>query len=358
MRAPMASSRSVPRRLALVALSALAGLVLVEIGFRIYARTAGLDLAGLALYRRYVLTGRGNIDGHPYTLYVPAPLDDPDDVEGWFDQPLPVERTPGVTRVACLGASTTQRGYPELMEPILERETGRAFEVQNWGVSGWNTAETLINWVLHAQDWRPDVVVIHHAWNDIYARQTPGFRSDYSHYRRPWSSQVKGPLVRALARVSEAFSYWLMTARRFDVEAIVSRPEVDHLHPEPLVPETARAFERNLRTLGELAALRGARVVLVTMPWYPSPIPPEQLPPHVRNLGEGLLEHNRILRELAADEGWVLLDMAGLSEQEPERMRATMVPGDPIHWRPELMGDKAAWIAEHLIASGALDGGG
>ena len=71
-------------------------------------------------------------------------------------------------------------------------------------------------------------------------------------------------------------------------------------------------FERNLRSIAALASANGAQTVLATMPALSTKVPGIPMVPdgHLRSLEA----QNQRLRDLAEAEGWILADLALLSE--------------------------------------------
>ena len=62
---------------------------------------------------------------------------------------------------------------------LLEKKLNDRFPekdiiVYNCGMGGWTTAEILINFILKVYDYKPDLVIFYHAYNDIQAYLTPG----------------------------------------------------------------------------------------------------------------------------------------------------------------------------------------
>ena len=138
-------------------------------------------------------------------------------------------------------------------------------------MAGWTTAETMVNYFLVVQDYAPDIVIIHEAPNDVDPRRWPGFRTDYSHYRKPWSGVQYSLPYRLLVRWSDLFAAsQLRNPSAFDILAVVNRPPTGTLPrnvADRLPAETAVAFRRNVRPSPEHARLRGGRVVLATVPY-------------------------------------------------------------------------------------------
>lgn len=227
------------------------------------------------------------------------------------------ERTPGVPRILCLGASTTEGGnsggwegsYPGLLERGVKEALGGPVEIFNAGVSGWTTAETLAAWFLTLRDFQPDVVVLHHALSDVMPRNAHDFEPDYRHWRIalrrprlerwqellvPWSDYVARQLM-----VQEEATLRVLTTR-----ATVG-PTPFKLGGGSLPAETAHPFERNILSIGRDAASIGATVCLMTVPLRPVGDGPDPFPSF--RFGTG--QHNEILRRLSAEHRWLLVDL-------------------------------------------------
>jgi len=308
----------------------------------------------LERFRAYAVSGRHRMyDPHPYTGY--QRRRPPGEVTFYGDA-IPRERTPGVARVACLGGSTTEGGqgsYPFHLKRLLEERLGRRVEVMNWGVSGWTTAETLVNWVLNAQDYAPDVVVVHHAANDMRARLQPGYRSDYAHYRRPWQDLEFSWLEKLLIEHSDwAAERALARGGASTIGDRVNFPLTDRsrLELEALPPATTAAFRRNVASLCTLAAEGGAGVVLLTMPCAPAAW--AELPVHERLNRRTIDEHNRILRELAAEHGARLADSARWVEEHGREAAGWFK--DTVHLKPAGNLHKARLVAGEIGGAGWL----
>ncbi|MEC7724501.1 MAG: SGNH/GDSL hydrolase family protein, partial [Planctomycetota bacterium] len=95
---------------------------------------------------------------------------------GYRGEEIAVEKPAGMTRIVCIGGSTTY-GYgvddfrftvPGLLQYGL-REAGKEVEVVNAGCPGWSTFETLLNFESRVLDLSPDYVVFYHGINDVLA---------------------------------------------------------------------------------------------------------------------------------------------------------------------------------------------
>ena len=339
----------------LLGTTALFGLGL-ELSFRLLEPRLGVDRQRLQALRDHVASGGlvGLHEPRAHVLYARPPGMAGVNSLGFNDDEFPLARTPGALRIACLGSSTTEGGnplghegsYPRLLKHVLEERTGRPVEVLNFGMAGWTTAETMVNYFLVVQDYAPDIVVIHEAANDVDPRRWPGFRNDYSHYRKPWGEVRYSLPYRLLVRFSDIFAAsQLRDPSAFDIAAVVTRAPKGPLRDagDKLPPETAVAFQRNVETIAEHVRLRGGHVVLATVPYDPQAR-------GVAVYRNGIDDHNRILRELAGKDGFTLADVDARGRDRPGGTHAFFL--DLVHMTPEGNRFKAEVIAEAILQAG------
>lgn len=326
------AARRVLRPLLIVAGAALLLLIVLELGFRLTLERFDVDVERMAELRQYLDEGLEKYRPHPFMGYTKdakhsrrSPV--------FVSAEFPRERTPGVVRVACLGGSTTASAYPRRLWELLEEHLQEPVEVMNWGVAAWTSAETMINYFLNVQAWRPDVVVIHHAVNDTTPRVWPGFRADYSHFRRTWQYREYGALRRLLTLHSDLFAWSeLRRPQRFEIVAFVNEPLRGSYPPDGrLDPRTDVAFRRNVETICDHLALEGSLGVLATMPWDRDPA--RLVGARERAHRQGILEHNAILRQIAAERGLVLADLEAWQDEQPELFAGHFK--DLVHTRAE-----------------------
>ncbi|MBL4708651.1 MAG: SGNH/GDSL hydrolase family protein [Flavobacteriales bacterium] len=213
--------------------------------------------------------------GHPFTQYN-GNSSVKDGVKynnlGFRGEDFTFEKAANVVRVAALGGSTTERGYPKLLEGYLnenKQTDSLKFEVYNFGLSGWTSAHSLTNFLLNVVDFQPDVVIIHHAWNDILVRNTEpkSFRNDYAHVYKTFEQATI--YDRYLLRASMLYRYlkWVVnkrpswaaleTAMVIDQKAYINTEAFSNT--EELYP-----FQRNIQSIIQNAQLRGMKVILST----------------------------------------------------------------------------------------------
>ena len=134
---------------------------------------------------------------HPYIIYVKRPHIYGNAPYGKYatnnygfvgTHETALEKHEGVTRVICIGGSTTEMSYsydPNNTYPgWVQKYLGPKYEVINAGCAGWTTVEMLINFELRLLDFKPDIIVLYAGFNDIRrCGLVNGFKSDYSHAR-------------------------------------------------------------------------------------------------------------------------------------------------------------------------------
>jgi lysophospholipase L1-like esterase len=342
-------------RLSLALAASLAALLAVEGAFRLLEGRLGVDRGRLERFRDFVWTGGETAHYVPraHVLYTRRPNDPEVNSLGFLGDEFPVEKRPGVLRIACIGSSTTEGGngegrrgsYPYLLGVLLASRIDRPVETLNFGVSGWTTAEEMVNYFLVVQDYSPDLVLIHEAVNDYDPRTWPGFRTDYSHYRQPWKAPGYSLPFRLLVRWSDAFAFYELRTEGLGLPVVVVRPPQGPQRLEPS-PQTALAFRRNIRTMAEHVRLRGGVPVLVTMPCDSRA---DATFVHYR---AAIDEHNQILRDLAREHGFALVDLDARARARPDGLHSAFL--DIVHMTPEGNRFKAEAIADTLIAEGLV----
>jgi hypothetical protein len=103
--------------------------------------------------------------------------------------------SPDAIRILTLGGSTTfgtrlerNQAYPAVLDRLLNARYPNAhFEIFNAGVPWHTSMHSLMRYVSLYATWKPDVVIVMHAFNDIFqtseGKLTSGaFRGDYGHF--------------------------------------------------------------------------------------------------------------------------------------------------------------------------------
>ncbi len=344
------------RRLKVSLLSLVLVLVALELGWRAYlfgfadARHVGkwglmADLPPEALRYR----------PHPYLAYVL----NPDFARGGtshnalgFRGPELAEAKPeGVVRVAILGGSTTYDTgvpddadtFPAQLERLLNEAGGGArVQVVNAGVPGYTSWESLANLQLRVLPLEPDLVIVHHATNDVYARLVPpeAYRRDNTAYRRAWSDDLRWwdhlRVVRYVG-VQAGFSLRNSLGDRVRVPG-AGEPE----RAGDLARNGPEFFAANLGLIAAVARHGGARVLFTS--WARCPEKDREHAFH----GAAVDEHNAVLARVAGEQGVAFFDFAARMPVDPALWadgRHTNAAGSRV---------KAELFAEFLRAEGLV----
>ena len=340
------------KRLTVAVLATLATALVAELAFRATRERFGVRTTDIWELRAHVCDGRSRFRPAAYVGWTFEPGREGVDASGFLGPGFPRARRPGVARIACLGGSTTAgnlyegyaASYPGALAAVLSERLGHEVEVLNFGVAGWTTAESLVNWMLNARDFAPDVVVVHHAINDVFPRLAEGFRSDYRHYTHPWREEPTSFLHRFLTRWSDIYAAVQLHEGPFQLSEHVSIP-IERLGRTTLDPATHVAFARNLGLLVEDVRRAGGVPVLMSMPW-------ERARPSDAFDGlciDGMREHYELARSLAAATDTPFFDLAAVDDP---RLAREFV--DRVHFSSAGNRRKAELLADFLLARGLV----
>ena len=249
------------------------------------------------------------------------------------------EKPAGVLRVLCAGGSTTfdslanrnETSWPWRLEEEL-RARGLPVEVWNAGLPTWTTLENTIALLTRDIELRPDLLVLMQGFNDLQPAAHDPHDPTYEH----------GHAERMLSALGFELEEPGLLDRSVALERLralfgrpPSRAEADVATVATAVSEAGLAtYRRNLRTVIAIARAHGIEVVLVTQPLRPAPA---ETPRDRRFLTEWLgikaeavegelAKVNRILLEVAAQEGTMAVDAVGETSWQREDF------WDPVHF--------------------------
>lgn len=257
---------------------------------------------------------------------------------------LPEPESSDIIRILALGGSTTygsrlerSEAYPAVLESLLaDRYPDTNFEVFNAGVPWHTSMHSLLRYVALYAEWKPDLVIVMHAFNDIFqaseGKLTNGaFRGDYGHF-----FGAMGLRVNPKDQLTEDMRHLLLNnwfARTwysdfFPRQAAAEKSPVDLLRALPY-------FRRNLCQLTRRAHSDGAEVVLLTQPslygegmskdereklFYDYYYRDYALVPPIQAQSAAMDGFNQATREIAISCGALLVDLAQLLPKETEYM--------------------------------------
>jgi lysophospholipase L1-like esterase len=189
-----------------------------------------------------------------------------------LDDSLALDKPKDEIRIATIGASTTanlnlifEDNWPgQLGAQVQKALPGKRVRVVNAAVPGFDTAQSLANLSLRVMPFKPDVVVIYHAYNDLKA-VTPGkpFRADYSHiHEKPFGLIERPPFYLNVLHHSMFYVRTRNSYRKFAMQgkAIDDMTGVGRVDRVP--PEAEAAFRQHMEGMIAIARAGGAKVVL------------------------------------------------------------------------------------------------
>lgn len=299
----------------------------------------------------------------PFLQMPPAPL------------PESLEKPAGTIRVLTLGGSTTRNGrlpfeqrYPTLLEQYLqERFPDMKIEVLNAGMDWYTTRHSLITYTTMYRKWKPDLVIVMHAINDLYRSFSPpdravgDYKSDWSHFYGASINGAKPPtfeehiLAIQLTPTLERWFYSLIfQPADFPLETYVSLP----------------SFRENLETLSRYIAADGVPVVLMSQPYllkeempeeelrviwfgmrncYYKPNPVQKVFASHDSLTRAMAAYNRTTRSVATETGGYFFDA------EPVVPKTLEYFIDDVHYTAKATDLIAKNLAEFIVSANILN---
>jgi len=212
---------------------------------------------------------------HPFVQLTPsAQVLDGVNRDRFRGDPIALEKPARTLRIFTLGGSTTlgvrnsfESSYPRLLQLRLQQQfPGTRIEVQNAGVDWYTTAHLLSTYQLRVRPYRPDLVIVMIAINDLARSFAPPwlatgpFQPDYSHYLGPQIAFV-GPPV-GLQDGYERGGWMLTRAIR---HALRRDPSPLDLSPEGVARLRARLREAPASAFKSLDVYRANYGLLVRM---------------------------------------------------------------------------------------------
>jgi lysophospholipase L1-like esterase len=258
-------------------------------------------------------------------LWVLDPTSELVNADGFRDREYSERKPDGVTRISVLGDSVAfghgvarERGFTEVLESELAREPGR-YEVLNFGVIGYNAAQSAAFYRRRARRFDADIVILSYVLNDATsAAAMLEFFGSVDEQRESVSNPGGSHL---LSRAQQA---WLRL-RGVPPRALV--PWVAETHTGAA---TWQAVENALSLIAETARQDGTMPVLAILPLL------LELDAHP------FAEFHAQLAHAGRRKGFVVIDLhAALRDLDEATIRLT--PHDVIH--PNEVGHRAIGLA-------------
>jgi lysophospholipase L1-like esterase len=338
-------------RLALVAFGLTATLLLLELGVRLWFSTAGSERDRiLYLEDRASITARtAQLTGVPYLNYSLNPAWEDINARGYRGALAAVPKPEGVYRIVAIGGSTTYghglttpESWPYQLQQILREDYGLVqVEVVNLGAPGYYSLDSVVNLATRGLAHQPDLVIAYDGVNDAVIRMyqdpacyngdTPLFAMGMD--RGIWQFQAAELPPSALYRFIGYRLGWLEDPTVFTA----ALRHTGLCPPEPggisqvdvLAQNPPTHFARNERSLAALAQSGGARMLFSTFAWDIAAAQailtadPEQ--GYIRALQSAIDEQNALIRQIAAETGSLLVDLAAEMGDGP------YFQGDQVH---------------------------
>jgi len=182
--------------------------------------------------------------------------------------------TGGRPRVLVLGASTTfdtqvsgdLRAWPSRLWTWLSAEQGFQGAVLNGGVAGYQVVDNLVRLVTVLANFQPDVILLYHAHNDLFATLAGSPSAGLADPHRPWRAPTQTPWAGWLEAHSLLYGKVAgrLKALRFGGTG-GDRRDRGAAEWDSVLNAGAARFERDVETFAAVAAARGIPLVLMTV---------------------------------------------------------------------------------------------
>ncbi len=272
--------------------------------------------------------------------------------DGWRGPELETPKPDGLLRIAFLGGSTTfcadvssnEATWPHVVAENLRAAAERPVDYVNAGGPGYSTKHSIVNLRERVAAFEPDLVVIYHGTNDLNLDSIEAAEA-----RGLFSGRAEEPSW--LARHSLA---WYLVEKNLLVRERLD--QVGEVTLDVPVTELSSAFEGRLEELVGLARSLACEVVLCTFQPRARAEQSEAVQleslrtslyymPYMDReaLMAGFEEYNRVVREVAARTGAVLLELDGA------------IPGDAEHYVDSVhFNDRGAARMGQAVSQGLL----
>lgn len=257
-------------------------------------------------------------------------------------------KPPDVYRIAFIGDSCTQQGYPDMVEQELNRVTRDSqdrIECVTLAVGGYSSHQGRIIAQKYASLVQPDLVVVFFGWNDHW--RAYGTSDSLKRIRTP------GPSVRALAPMAELMpKSRLLQAARWTIDRLAGAGSSALLSEPRVAPQE---YRDNLARIEQIFSELNVPVIFLTAPTshYQLGMPDDLVRyNYVADTESGMRAHrayNEIVRAVASDTGSFLIDLeAELASLSDPRSVFTK---DGIHFTPEGLRRVAARLTNFISTS-------
>jgi len=227
------------------------------------------------------------------------------------------EKERGVTRIACIGDSVTQNGFPSfprMLESLLNAAPEavgiyRKFEVINAGIGSYSSHQGLVLFRTKILEFNPDIITVFFGWNDHWLA--------WSHTDRELAEYWK---VTGLRNLFGKFRiYQLLTKVIVKTKKKKRAPVRLRVSPDE--------YRDNLTKICTLAEKNNIKVILITAPTSLTPsskntlylVNRSHLFPRADLINIVHWAYNKVVREVALKEKVHLLDLEKIIESRKNR---------------------------------------
>lgn len=257
-----------------------------------------------------------NVQTHPYLPYVNKP--NPRHPLGMqiIVNDLSLEESELFT-IVTVGGSTTASLYPRFLYFYLkENYPEQNFRVVNAGIPAWTTAESLINLALRALEYHPDLIVVYHAYNDVFPSCVENFKADYSHWRKQLDVELEPNLFDTFPQIFDQSAFYvglrrLITDPKKPPANTFAASTIQQAYRETCDFNGRDTFRRNIVSMIGIAQVHQSDVLLVSQSVH---VYDDRLD-YIRHVEEAEA-HNAILEAVATEYDTYYLDFYNVWQPE------------------------------------------
>ena len=266
-------------------------------------------------------------------------------------------------RILTLGGSTTAKGYPGILQKILQKKyPSLKITVLNAGVLWYTTEHSLINYVTYCREFKPDLTIIMHAINDLYRSFSPSnyaigdYNDRYSHFYGPSINGAIPPTFEKflLERYFSVINRWFDIFRYKEVNFKIEKYK------------SINIFKETLKKLVHYIKSDGSKCIIVTQAFlYKKNMPKEELKtlwmgrhlcyekkglfikryrfPSPRSLANAMKRYNKTAYQVADLKGVLCVDAEKVLRKNLEYFI------DDVHYTKKGVTTLAKVIAENIL---------
>lgn len=253
-----------------------------------------------------------------------------------------------IYRIAFIGDSCTQQGYPDMIERQLNRVTRDSenrIECITLAVGGYSSHQGRIIAEKYSTLVQPDLVVVFFGWNDHW--RAYGTSDSLKQIRTP------GPSVRALAPMAKLMpKSRLLQAARWTIDRLAGAGSSALLSEPRVAPQE---YRDNLARIEHIFSELNVPVIFLTAPTshYQLGMPDDLVRyDYVANKKPGMRAHrayNEIVRAVASATGSFLIDLEAEYTSLPDPR--SVFTKDGIHFTPEGLRRVAVRLTDFISTS-------